>query len=335
MSPVRAWWPPCAAVACAAAACAPAGPPPVDEVAVRAVVDDVDGARLMPMVEALAAGHRDDPKLPCTLYPPAAGLPACELSNASARVLVSDTLTDLGYAVDTITLGPDDDVAHDLVAEWPGTTHADEVILVGAHYDAFYSGADDNSSGVAAMLELARVARRHRFARTIRFVAFDLEERGSAGSTRYVAAGHADDVAAAIVLETIGFASDAPGSQDDTTGVPMPDVGDFLLVVANERSAWIAQQLLAMQAPLELVRLLAVIGGGDGNFPLTAVLMRSDHAPFWLDGIPAIMLTDTANFRNPAYHEVEDTPDRLDPAFLAGATRAAAASMAALAEVAP
>jgi Zn-dependent M28 family amino/carboxypeptidase len=230
---------------------------------------------------------------------------------------------------------PGDDLAVMLVAEWPGTTRSSEVVLVGAHYDAFYSGADDNSSGVAAMLAIAAAVRGHTFARTIRFVAFDLEERGSAGSTRYVEAGFAEHVVGALVLETIGFSSSSPNSQETTTGLPLPDVGDFLLVVANQRSAPIAERMLVLGPALADLHTVAVIAPSDGNFPLTSVLNRSDNAPFWAHGVPAVMLTDTAEFRNKAYHTEDDTVDRLDPAFLAATTRTTAATLAELAELQP
>src|SRR5690606_16397849 len=112
---------------------------------------------------------------------------------------------------------------------------------------------------------------------------------------------------------------------------------DFLLIVANEDSRTLAQRLLVMNGELDLLPLQALVAGGDGAFPLTSPLMRSDNGPLWLRGIPAVMLTDTANFRNPHYHQLGDLPATLDPAFLAASTRLAAAGVALLAalEVGP
>lgn len=316
-------------------ACAP-GPPDVgDLTAARALADAVDAEALMPWVERLSADHLADTKLSCAGYETLDKYPACELSRDAAVALVRETFIALGYDTRVFVQGEPPDEARNVVAELPGTSRPDEVVLIAAHVDAFYAGADDNSSGVAAMLELARVAAEHRFARTLRFVGFDLEERGSRGSARYVGAGHADDVVAALILECIGFTDLRPGSQDSPPGLPLGEVGDALFIAANGDSRELAQRMLAINHALELVELRAVIAGGSGAFPLTGALLRSDNGPFWLRGLPAVMLTDSADYRNPNYHEASDTPDTLDPAFLAASTRLVAASMAVLAEVQP
>lgn len=310
------------------AACAPE-PPAVDLGRASLLAVDLDGPRLLPDVRALYDAHLGDTPYGCEHIPPRDQLPSCDLSGAAARTWIEAELRASGYTVETVAQ-PGDEIAYNLVAELPGESLPGEIVVIGAHYDAFYGGADDNSTGVAAMLAIARAARRHSFARTLRFVAFDLEERGSAGSTRYVTAGHAEGVVGAVILEAIGYASTAPGSQDRVTGLPLPDVGDFVLVVANESSAPIAERVLALGQPMGQVRSVAVIGGGG---PMTAVLERSDNAPFWAAGIPAVMLTDTASFRNHDYHTVDDTPDRLDDAFLTGVARTAAGTVAELAEL--
>lgn len=304
--------------------------------AADAFAHEVDGAALLPWVEQLAADHASDDKLSCDGYETIDKYPACQLSNASAIELVHDRLTTLGYRVRRLDQkGATPDVAHNLVAELRGSTHPAEVVLIGAHLDAFYAGADDDSSGVAALLELARIAAKHRFARTLRFVAFDLEERGAAGSARYVAEGHADDVVAALILECIGYTDRKPGSQDAPPGFQLGDTGDALLIGANADSRSIAQRMLALNAELDFLPLRAAVAGGSGAYPLTGALLRSDNGPFWLRGLPAVMLTDTANYRNPRYHEAGDTAGTLDPAFLAASTRLTAASLAVLAELEP
>lgn len=323
------------AALCCLAGCVPEAPdlPNLDLAALLA--QTVNAEAVMPWVEQLAHEHSADDKLSCEDFPPAEDYPSCELSRASAVDLVYTTFTALGFQTRRVMQGDAPHVAHNVIAEQLGVSRASEVVLVAAHVDAFYAGADDNSSGVAAMLEVARVVSQQRFARTVRFVAFDLEERGALGSTLYVDAGMADDVVAALVLECVGFTDFTPGSQDSPPGLRLGDVGDSLALAANDDSVTIAQQMLALNDALDLIKLRAVIAGGSGAFPLTGALLRSDNGAFWLRGIPALMLTDTANYRNPHYHQPTDTPDTLDPVFLAQVTRLVAATVAVIAEMQP
>lgn len=295
----------------------------------------VEAERLMPWVERLADDHARDAKLECGLYPAMDQYPSCELSRERAVALVQGALADLGYAPSLLVQGMVPDDAHNVVAELRGTTRANEVVLIAAHVDAFFAGADDNSSGVSVLLEVARVAKSHRFARTVRFVGFDLEERGARGSTRYVEAGLADDVVAALVLECVGYADARPGSQDSPPGLELGSVGDTLVLAANAGSRELARELLALNHALSLTKLRAVVAGGSGAYALTGALLRSDNGPFWLRGRPALMLTDTANYRNPHYHRATDTPETLDRAFLAANARFVAAALGLLAEVQP
>ena len=294
----------------------------------------VQAERLMPWVEQLASGHLADTPLPCEGYPAMDMYPSCALTSGAARELVRSALEDLGYDVELLRHGDEPDAPINVEAELKGTSRPDEAVLIAAHFDAFYAGADDNSSGVAALLELARVAATQRFERTVRFVGFDLEERGSLGSTRYVAAGHARDVKATIVLECIGF-TDRTRKQDAPLGLELGERADSLLVAANEDSRSMAELLFALNNALDLVELRAVIAGGDGAYPLSGALLRSDNGPFWLQGLPALMLTDSANYRNPHYHAAGDTPETLDPELLAGTTRLVAAALAVLAGAEP
>ncbi len=317
------------------AACVPSSPEPANLAAADDMARAVDAATLMPWVVQLADGHLADDVVSCEGFPPMDRYPSCDLSRDAAVALVFATFTALGYQTRIEEQGEAPHVARNVIAEHAGHGRASEVILVAAHVDAFHAGADDNSSGVAAMLEVARVVAQRSFARTVRFVAFDLEERGALGSTLYVDAGMADDVIAAVVLECVGFTDHRPGSQDSPPGLNLGDVGDSLLIAANGDSTSMAQQMLALNHALELITLRAVIAGSSGAFPLTGALLRSDNGPFWLRGIPAVMLTDSANYRNPHYHQVTDTPDTLDPLFLAQATRLVAATVAMWAEPQP
>ncbi len=303
-----------------------------------AVAQGVDGARLMPTIEELYFGHLGDPKIDCSAFEAGAGFPACELSHDSAIELVTQRLRAYGYATSVVPLLGEPVTAYNVVGERRGSLLADEVVLVGAHLDAFYGGADDNSSAVAAMLEIARVLSTRPTKRTLRFVGFDLEEYGLRGSQRYVASGAADDVTFALVLETIGYSLQAPDSQTPVPGLPTGNtsgIGDFIAAVGNDQSAEMIQRLTALNHEQGWVKLLSILGSGNGAYPVTGQLMRSDHGPFWTRNIPAMMLCDSANYRNPNYHKPTDTPETLDPPFIAGVTRLAAAIVTLAAEVVP
>jgi len=202
--------------------------------------------------------------------------------------------------------------------EVPGGAGADEVIIVGAHYDSVLGavGANDNGSGVAAVLELARLFRDARPARTVRFVAFVNEEppfyrSEQMGSRVYARRSRErrDHIVAMLSLETIGYYSDEPGSQ--LYPFPLrffyPSTGNFLALVANLGSRGLLHEALASfrrnaQFPSEGVAAPAFIPGVDW----------SDHWSFWQESYPALMVTDTALYRYPHYHTLQDTPDKLD-----------------------
>jgi Zn-dependent M28 family amino/carboxypeptidase len=182
-------------------------------------------------------------------------------------------------------------------------------------------GADDNGSAVAVCLECARLVKENDVGSTM-IVLFNREEDGLLGSRQfvaYLAAQPAWAIAEAHIFEMVGFCSHAAGSQRTPPGVPVlaaPDVGDFLGLLANRHSNSIAENLLTLAAtyiPQSPVLALKIYLGIEKYF---GHLLRSDHTPFWEAGIPAIMWTDTADFRNPNYHRASDTPDTLDYEFL-------------------
>jgi Zn-dependent M28 family amino/carboxypeptidase len=243
-------------------------------------------------------------------------------ANVRARDFLVSYLRDLGY---TPTLQG----SYDNVVATTGDAAAGGALLLGAHYDSVPGtpGADDNASAVAACLECARLLA-GRDVGLVAVVLFNREEDGLLGSTEFVADLPPGVVAEAHVFEMIGYCTTAPGSQRMPPGLPAnlaPDVGNFLALLANHKSNAAAE---------ELVRLAA---GYVPGFPVLALKMylgveklfghlhRSDHAPFWKAGIPAVMWTDTAEFRNPHYHQQTDTPDTLDFDFLARVTRLALA----------
>ena len=206
---------------------------------------------------------------------------------------------------------------HNIVVEFPGATRPDEVVLVTAHYDVWYQGADDNSSGIAVLLELARALIGKQHARTIRIVAFDAEEVGLIGSARYFRRHPEDDVRLVINMDSVGFASTEAGSQVAPPGFTLPEVGDFIVLMANDvaaREALIMGQLAgALPEPLALQ---GAVGSDDHRSPGTGDFHRSDHSQAWTQGTPGLFLTDTTNFRNEHYHTETDLPETLDYGFL-------------------
>jgi Zn-dependent M28 family amino/carboxypeptidase len=194
-----------------------------------------------------------------------------------------------------------------------------EIVVIGAHYDSVPGspGANDNGSGVAALLALARRFAGKSPARTLRFVAFANEEPGyfqteEMGSWVYAhrCKERGDRIAAMISLETIGYFSNVPGSQKyPMIGLRLlyPSAGNFIGFVGNVSSrALVRQTLRTFRAhstlPAEGAALPANVPG----------VGWSDHWAFWQHGYPAIMITDTAPFRYPHYHSRTDTPDKLD-----------------------
>ena len=204
----------------------------------------------------------------------------------------------------------------------------DEVILVGAHYDSvpMCPGADDNGSAVAAMLGCAAACSLWRPVLPVIFVAFNREEDGLRGSQDFVESylpAAPFGVHSAHILEMVGYASAEPGSQRVPAGLPIKisDQGDFLGLLANGRSSAVMDFVLrraGTYVPELPVTGLNVKLGLEKYFP---VLARSDHAPFWKHKVPAVMWTDTSEFRNHNYHRHTDTPDTLNYRFLRQVTQ--------------
>ncbi len=202
-------------------------------------------------------------------------------------------------------------------------------LIIAAHYDTVEGspGADDNASALAVMLEVARSLRGVPLARSVRFIAFCLEEENLLGSLAYASslrsAGEA--ICGAIVLECVGYARSEEGSQQQPPPIAVPSVGDFLGIVGNAASAPLvkAVEAAANQAVPDLKTVSLVVPGNGELLPDTR---RSDHAAFWHHGYPAVMLTDTANFRNPHYHRPTDTLETLNLAFMEQVARAVTAA---------
>lgn len=192
------------------------------------------------------------------------------------------------------------------------------IIVIGAHYDAFQGtpGADDNASGVAATLHLARIFRSDPQPPELRFLFFVNEEPPAfwtedMGSWVYAKTcrQNNDDIAAMVSIESIGYYSDAPGSQryPQPLALLYPDTGNFIGFIGNWSSRVLTRRALRTfrenaQFPSEGAALPSVLPG----------VGWSDHWSFWQEGYRAIMITDTATFRNPYYHTPNDKADTLD-----------------------
>ncbi|HEX9743034.1 MAG TPA: M28 family peptidase [Nitrospiraceae bacterium] len=201
-------------------------------------------------------------------------------------------------------------------------------LILAAHYDTVEGspGADDNASALAVLLDVARRLRDMDRWREVHCIGFCLEEAGLLGSRAYAAELQAAGrgIAGALVLECVGFASEQEGSQIIPPGLPItvPTVGNFLAVVGNTASASLTASVTRAAEPHIPVVPLVVPENGD-RLPDTR---RSDHAAFWDHGFPAVMLTDTANFRNPNYHRSSDTLETLCLTFLADVAAAVTAA---------
>lgn len=222
-----------------------------------------------------------------------------------------------------------------------GTTRAAEEIIVSAHYDHIYDcpGADDDASGVAATLEIARLLATEQHERTLVVACWDLEEDGLVGSTFYAkqAKARGDEIKLAIALDAIAFTDRRPDSQRLPPGLQTlaPKLakkvedggyrGDFIALVHDPESIDFVE---AFDREAE------AIGLRTGILEVSTIerlimndVLRADHASFWIAGYPAMLLSDSGEFRNPGYHcwEAIDDADTLDYPFLAQVTSATAA----------
>lgn len=241
-------------------------------------------------------------------------------NNCRARDWICDQLSSLGF--DVRLQGQYDNV----LAFSPNTSRDAPLVLLGSHYDTVETtpGADDNSSAIAVSLEAARVLAEQSV--PIVVASFNREEDGLVGSRDFVKHGLAElqlTIAEAHVFEMVGYFSDEANSQSVPGDLPikLPTVGDFLGVLSNQKSNPITKRLEQTAERLCLTTPLVTLQTYLGIENLVSDLLRSDHASFWQAGIPALMWTDTSNFRNPNYHAPTDTPDTLNYDAMADVTR--------------
>lgn len=199
-----------------------------------------------------------------------------------------------------------------------GTRVPAERIVVSAHYDSTNNcpGADDNGSGVAGTLEVARVLSLAPHARTLVVACWDEEERGLIGSRAWVDRAEAagEVIAGSFVFEMIGYFTDVPNTQrtDPNLAMVFPEQeaaiaadeyrGNFILVIHDSKAAAQVADFEAIGAEVGLRTIALPVPDNLKRSQLASGLRRSDHAPFWDADYPAVQLTDTADFRNPHYH---------------------------------
>ncbi len=235
------------------------------------------------------------------------------LDNAASYI--ETEFTNLGYAVKKQTYHANGQSFSNLISQKTGSSDPEQIIIVGAHYDTVTGspGADDNASGVAGLLEMARLWQGETGNKTVRFVAFTLEEppfykTELMGSRVYAQSIKDENITAMICLEMLGYYTS--NTQDyplPLMGMIYPDKGNFIAMVGNLSSRSLVKEVEQAfkqncSTPAESLSTFDFVTGVD----------FSDHASFWEIGVPAVMVTDTAFYRNPHYHAQSDLPDTLN-----------------------
>lgn len=253
----------------------------------------------------------------------------------AAGEYIWNALESFGYQMSLHHFNEDGEEYSNILGLHPGIKQPEKKVIVIAHYDtvAISPGADDNASGVAAMLECARVLKKCRFEKSVLFVGVNLEEQkvdGEEGSPflrgSTALAHHAKEnsweIDGVINFETIAYAGeDIVQIVPENFPLKISEVGNFIAIIANENSADMVQGYIeaikTYQIPLPYESMLV-----PGNGEVMPDTRRSDHAAFWDQGYSGIMLTNTANFRTPHYHQASDTLDTLNLPFATEVTRA-------------
>lgn len=262
-----------------------------------------------------------------------------------ARHYITQALQAAGWTVQNQPFEEAGFAGVNLYAERVGTDPNAGSVLLGAHYDTVEvsPGADDNATAVATVLEAARLFGQQSTARSLQLVLFDLEERGLLGSKAFVdqfvdRQGNqqtdqqtdqqvpSDKLQAVVILDMVGYACHIAGCQTYPALLPIKpstDRGSFLAVLGDQGHAHLLDpfnqpvqpQSLSLQLPPILTLPIPTFGG------IAPDLVRSDHAPFWKQGIGAVLVTDTANFRNPHYHQASDSIETIVPDFFVGSAQ--------------
>jgi Zn-dependent M28 family amino/carboxypeptidase len=237
----------------------------------------------------------------------------------ATKYYIVSCLEDFGFVPALQNYKYDGKEYSNIVVSINGTRFPDETVIIGAHYDSVYGtpGADDNASAVAILLEMCRILKSFLPERTLKFIFFVIEEPPVFGSKymgSYVyameAKGRNENINSMISLEMLGYYTDKKGGQ--TFPLPLmnliyPSTPNFIAIVGNLRSRNLVEKVKnslneGSSIPIETLSTVSFIPGVD----------FSDHRSFWKMGYPAVMITDTAFYRNPNYHTARDSIDTLD-----------------------
>ncbi|MBN2321631.1 MAG: M28 family peptidase [Acidobacteria bacterium] len=237
----------------------------------------------------------------------------------AAKDYIFTSLTAMGHKPELQTYTYEGKPFSNIIVTIPGKDQPEEVVLVGAHYDTYAGtpGADDNASALATLLELCRFLKDDQPGRTLKFVFFTLEEppvfrSDFMGSAVYAESAHerGENIIAMLCLEMLGYYTDRKGEQ----GFPLPLMSlfypttpNFIAVVGN-----LASRRLVYDVAASLKKEGGVPVKTLATFNYFPGVDFSDHRSFWKQGYPAVMITDTAFFRNPNYHGETDTIETLD-----------------------
>lgn len=261
----------------------------------------------------------------------------CPAALRAAADYITEFWQATGYSVAAQRYSVNDISCANLEVVRGGRKRPEETLVVGAHYDTVPGspGADDNASGIAALLEISRRFLAIETDLTVRFAAFVNEEApfffsSKMGSMVYAEAAQrrGDDIRLMISLEMLGCYDDTPGSQQYPPLFRLfyPDQGNFIGFVSNLRSRGMLKKTVRAfrkhsDFPAEHVATFAFVPG----------VALSDHLSFWRQGYRALMVTDTAFYRYPYYHTHLDTPDRIDYVSMARVTAGLSRAVATLA----
>ena len=256
---------------------------------------------------------------------------------ALVKRLLRDSLTKYGYDVIRQEFSYKGYAAENIIARKPGCGTIRKKIVLCAHFDTVIDspGADDNASGMAALLEMARILSSLPAENAIEIVFVDLEEPGMVGSRKYVESQNSrrEEIISTVNLDMIGYESTEPFSQHlpESISLAFPAVrqkveqneskGDFVICVANERSAGLRDKFLeGMTNYLPDRKVISIVTPGKSE--ILPYLRYSDHSSFWDKDYPAIFIGDGSDSRNPNYHSPRDTKSTLNYPFMRDCTAA-------------
>ncbi len=301
---------------------------------IQTIVDQVDSNRIWDDLTALEGiRHRT------------AGLTHLE----NTQMMIEQNFIDHNLDVEIQELAITGYVGKNIIGKHHGKSESPDVYIIDGHYDSVSNspGADDNATAVAGVLEAVRILSNYNFEHTIKFIGFDLEEFNLTGSISYVSTSTStqEPVKGVVNLEMIGYYDDTPFSQSFPTifqnAFPDANVlleadsfrGNFIINAGYTGLTELQDSFYAAaQDYVPDLKVINLIATNFADLPNQA-LLRSDHAPFWFAGRPAIMLTDGAEFRNPYYHTPNDVKENLNLNFMTNVVKASIATIANLANV--